>query len=175
MKASILVVTLLATALPGICQHSGSVTIVDRPVRVNAGKVRTLDVEVSGEQARIVCSFEVVRGSTGVRVLLVRRGQEGASPSEQRTIASSDYARRGALAQQVAGPGEYRVVLENRQPGSSVSEVDLMVRVTYGEQFVTVERRRTLIAAGFGMLGLILMLAGAGFRRTLSRQGPALN
>lgn len=112
-----------------------SVTLFDDEVKVGPSKIRTLDVDLPVEPARIVCNYEVISGGSGVRVVLLKqedlaRWLRGEAHDVE---ASTPYAREGAFTHKPTEPDHYQLVLDNRLEGRSATEVHLMVRLVYGD------------------------------------------
>jgi len=109
------------------------VTLFDDAVLVGAAKIRTLDIPLPEEPGRILCSYEVTSGLSGVRVVLLR-SEEAARwlrGEAHDTIAATPYARQGAFSHRPLEPDHYQLVLDNRLDARAPAEVHLLVRVVF--------------------------------------------
>ncbi|WP_321477737.1 hypothetical protein [uncultured Paludibaculum sp.] len=112
-----------------------SVTLFDDAVKVGASKIRTLDVDLPVEPARIVCTYEVLSGGSGVRVVLLKQedAQRWLRGEAHHVEASTPFGRGGAFSHRPTEPDRYEIVLDNRMEGRGPAEVHLLVRLLYGE------------------------------------------
>jgi hypothetical protein len=145
----------------------------DDEVEIRAGKIRTLDVLVEEDAARVLCSFVVKGGGSGVMVLLMteeesERYQRGLS---NRPLAASGYAMRGSFSEAVQKKGLYRMVIDNRMEGRGSTTLQLTVKLAYGASVrhpareLDPARRRSVILWSFAVFLLIAVPAGAALRR----------
>jgi hypothetical protein len=113
-----------------------TVTLYDDHVMVGPAKIRTLDIPMLIEPARIVCSYEVTQGGSGVRLVMLRSedAQRWLRGEAHDVIASTSFARQGAFSHRPADPDHYVIVLDNRMEGRTPAEVHLLVRVIYGDE-----------------------------------------
>lgn len=127
---------LLALLLADTPQPPRAVTLYDDHVMVGPAKIRTLDIPMLVAPARIVCSYEVTQGGSGVRLVLLRMedAQRWLRGEAHDVIASTRFARQGAFSHRPADPDHYIIVLDNRMEGRAPAEVHLLVRVIYGDE-----------------------------------------
>ncbi len=150
-------------------------TLWDSPVTVGPGRIRTLDIALPVNTARIMCTYELIRGGSGVRVVLLK--QEDAERwlrGEAHSVeASTSFARRGAFSHRPVEPDHYQLVLDNRMEGRGPSEVQLLVRTVETEEvsgpvrLVDRSKGRTLVFASMGLFLAACGLFAAGLRRGL--------
>jgi hypothetical protein len=111
-------------------------------VRIPKSQWRAIRVSLRDRPATVDARFDVVEGSSRVRVLLltdveVDRFQKG---KPFRTIASTDAGSGGSLRHRVARPGEYMVLVDNRTLATSTVALDLRVSLEF-ESGATFEPR----------------------------------
>jgi hypothetical protein len=109
-------------------------TVIDETVAINPGKIRTLDLPARDGPARVLCSYIVTRGGSGVRVLLMSFDDAEAFFRGQphRVLAGAPFGRRGAFAQVIPAEGDYRIVLDNRLEGRGPVSLHLNVALVHG-------------------------------------------
>ncbi|MBI4892050.1 MAG: hypothetical protein HY821_15600 [Acidobacteria bacterium] len=129
---------LLVAATAPTAESPRITTYYDDTVIVGAGRFRTLDLSLPEEPARIVCSFEVVQGGSGIRaVLLKSEDAERWLRGEAHDVeAATPFGRRGAFSHKPADPDHYVIVLDNRMEGRASTEVRLTVRTVQGDGHV---------------------------------------
>ena len=156
--------------------------LYDDVVLVAPGKMRTLDIDLPGERARVICSYQTMDGGAGVRVALAERAQmdrwqQGQAHS---VLASTPVETRGAFSYRVQKPGRYVLALGNRMEGREPTKVHLLVRLVRvhesGEpvRYADPARARALVWGSVGLFGVVLVWAGGRLRRSfLGRPRPA--
>jgi hypothetical protein len=159
MTGLLLALLLSASAAPKIT------TLYDDAVKVGPGRIRTLDISLPVRPVRIVCTYEVIQGGSGVRVVLLK--QEDAERwlrGEAHTVeGSTSYSKRGAFSYKPTDPDHYQLVLDNRLEGRAPSDVHLLVRTVESEEspgpirLADHARGRALV---FGSMGLFAAVAG---------------
>jgi hypothetical protein len=145
----------------------------DDSVDINAGKIRTLDVPVEEDAARVLCSFLVTSGGSGVRVLLMSEAESEkyVRGLANQPIAAAGYSRRGSFSEAVRRKGLYRLVIDNRMEGRGSTTLQLTVKLAYGEPVgrpaseLDPARRRGVILLSFAAFFLIAVPAGFALRR----------
>lgn len=150
--------------------------LLDDPVRVSPAKVRTLDIVLEDEPARVICSYEVTGKGQGVRVALVRKSDlarylvEGAPAP----LAETPYARRGAFSRATPAAGEYLLVVDNRADVRHAAEVSLIVKLVLGpsrdEPITTLPaaKRRNVVVGSLGAFAGLCILVALAIRRRLN-------
>ncbi|MGC4055297.1 MAG: hypothetical protein QM757_41210 [Paludibaculum sp.] len=160
----------LLLASKGAAPVPHSVTLIDDAVKVGASKIRTLDIDLPVEPARIVCTYEVLEGGSGVRVVLLKQedAQRWLRGEAHEAEASTPFARGGGFSHKPAEPDHYQIVLDNRMEGRAPAEVHLLVRVLYGESgegpVRTAEPRRGQMLVWSSMLLFAAIAATFTFR-----------
>ena len=140
--------------------------------------MRTLDIELPGEAARVICSFQTLEGGAGVRAALLerqqmRRWQEGAAHS---VLASTPFDTRGAFSFRVQRPGRYVVALDNRMEGRAPTKVHLLVRIVRIHEpggpvrYADPVRARLLVWGSLASFAAIAFWAGERLRRAYIRR-----
>jgi len=154
------------------------VTLFDDAVLVGAAKIRTLDIPLPEEPGRILCSYEVTSGLSGVRVVLLRsedaaRWLRGEAHD---TIASTPYARQGAFSHRPLDPDHYQLVLDNRLDARAPAEVHLLVRVVFTPepegpiQSPNPRRAQVLVYASLAFFAATALFAALQYRAVQNRR-----
>jgi hypothetical protein len=109
--------------------------VFDDNVIVGPARFRTLDLSLPEEPARVLCSFEVLAGGSGVRAVLLRKedAERWLRGEAHHVEASTPFLRRGAFSHKPADPDHYLIVLDNRLEARSPAEVHLLVRTIQGD------------------------------------------
>lgn len=162
-----LALPLLVAALPmalGVTQE----VVLDEDVRVGAGKLRTLDLEMEAN-GRVVCEHHLLEGKTGVRVVLLRKSQaeKWLRGEAHSTLGGTPFLRDGSFTQRVRKGEHYRLVLDNRMEGRSAALVRLRVTVVLGEPAVPVRGADPVRGQAAVWISVALFLgisAGAGWK-----------
>jgi hypothetical protein len=148
--------------------------LFDDVVLVAPGKMRTLDVDLPGEAARVICSYQTLEGGAGVRVALLDRHQmtRWLGGESHTVLASTPFDTRGAFSYRVRQPGQYVLALDNRMEGRGPTKVQLLVRLVRvretGEavRYADPGRARMMVWGSVGLFGLVLVWAGDRLRRS---------
>jgi len=159
----------------------------DEPVEIRAGKIRTLDIPIQEEPARVMCSFVVTKGDSGVNVLLLPEKEtlHYVRGEPNRPLAVSGYDRRGSFSEAVPERGLYKILIDNRLEARGPTTVQLTVKLAYGTPVrhaareVPPERRRAIIlislAAFFSLAIPCAILLAPRLSQHLSRdRSPSL-
>ncbi len=153
-------------------------TLYDDVVKVGPGRIRTLDIPLPVRPVRVVCTYEVVQGGSGVRVVLLK--QEDAERwlrGEAHTVeTSTSYSKRGAFSYKPIDPDHYQLVLDNRLEGRAPTDVHLLVRTVESDESsgpIRLADRAKGRALVFGSMGIFAAVAGLfafRLRKGLARQ-----
>jgi len=101
--------------------------VVDEVHQIPAGDWKFKEIHLRQEPARISASYEVLEGSTKVRLALMpREDLERMSEDLPGSIAATGQGRSGFFADRIRRRGDYVVVLDN-QDGKQASTVHLRV------------------------------------------------
>jgi hypothetical protein len=105
--------------------------VIDEDVRVSAAKVRPVEFDLASKGARVLCTFQLEQGATGVRAVLLRRSDVRLwlSGRPHQLLAATNYVDSGGFSAAVHEAGEYAVVLDNRMDAREAAVVRLQVRV----------------------------------------------
>jgi hypothetical protein len=122
-------------ALMATCPALGnSDVLIDEDVQISPAKVRPLEFDVKEKGTRVLCTFHVEQGRSGVRAVLLRRNDVRLWLADRphRILASTGYEDSGGFSWLVAEPGAYSIVLDNRMDGRDNAVVRLQVRLVSG-------------------------------------------
>lgn len=136
--------------------------LLDEIQTVPAGDWAFRDVPLHREPARVIADYQVLEGSTRIRMaLMLREDLERMSSDLPGSIISTGEARRAFFADSVRRTGDYVIVLDNqdkRQP----ARVRLRVRLDYGSDTesgvgrLTPRRQLTVVAVScVAFLGIV--------------------
>jgi hypothetical protein len=101
--------------------------VVDEVHQIPAGDWKYKEIHLRQEAARISASYEVLEGSTKVRVaLMLREDLERMREDLPGSIAVTGEGRSGRFADKIRRRGDYVVVLDN-QEGKQAATVHLRV------------------------------------------------
>jgi hypothetical protein len=158
--------------LVALCaQAADRVTLFEEMVKLPSSQWRALTVTLKQRPATVEVDYTVVRGNPGVRAILmsrieVERFREGKSP---RVLSTTSANRDGKLRYLVTRPGDYVVLLDNRQERRGGSTVQLKIGLAYDREHVSFEpgrlpdgRRRVVVAVS--LLGFVLVGGWSGWR-----------
>ncbi len=153
-------------------------TLYDDDVQVGPGRIRTLDIPLPVRPVRIVCTYEVLRGGSGVRVVLLRKedAERWIRGEAHDVQVSTSYSKRGAFSYKPLDPDHYQLVLDNRMEGRGPTAVHLLVRTVESEETpgpirtADPAKGRTLVFASMGLFATVAGLFAAQLRRGLSNR-----
>jgi hypothetical protein len=149
---------------------------IDRVVRVPAGEVRGLRLSIRNSPAMLEARFKALQERARVRLVLVTLADEARfiSGRQVKEIAATDYLREAQLRIQLAVPGDYTLLVDNRAGPPQQAAVSIQGAIRHeaaSRQAVELSpaRRRTIVAFSLLFFGGIVWLAG---RRLLATLGP---
>lgn len=156
------------------------VTVFDDNVIVGPSRFRTLDLSLPQEPARVVCSFEVLNGGSGVRAVLLKKedAERWLRGEAHHVEVSTPFLRHGAFSHKPRDPDHYLIVLDNRIEARSMAEVRLLVRVVYGDgpsghaSPADPRKGQVLVWSSFGLFALLAVYAGRQIHLRLYSSGP---
>jgi len=106
--------------------------LMDEVHQIPAGDWKYVEVELHQQPARISASYEVLSGSSNVRVaLMLREDLERMRDDLPGSIAVTPPGRSGHFSDRVRRRGDYVVVLDN-QAGRQAARVRLRVGLDFG-------------------------------------------
>jgi len=123
--------------------------LIDEVQTVPAGDWAFRDVQLRKQPARISASFEVLEGSTQVRLALSpREDVDRISEDLSASIAASGEGRAGTIEDSIRRRGDYAVILDNRD-GKQAAKVRLRVWLDWNGPDVRslIPRRRLTVVA----------------------------
>jgi len=179
MKLCVVGALLVVAAGSAAAQGVRMQTLFDDTVLVGPSRFRTLEIPLPVEPARIICSYEMTEGWSGVRlVLLKREDAERWLRGEAHDVnASTGFGRRGAFSHKPADPDNYVLVLDNRMEGRGPAEVRLLVRVVFGVESsgpvrsADPRKGQILVWSSMAMFVGVALYAGGRIRRNVERRG----
>jgi len=117
--------------------------VVDEVHQIPAGDWKFKEIHLRQEPARISASYEVLEGSTKVRLALMpHEDLERMSEDLPGSIAITGEGRSGSFVDRIRRRGDYVVVLDN-QDGKRASRVRLRVGLDFGPGSGSEVRRLT--------------------------------
>lgn len=106
-------------------------TILDEDVGVGPLKIRTLDLPLNEPGVRVIVQYDVIRGLSGVRLLLMSRDDTERWSQDQPhlILAGTGYGFSGALTYTLPEPGHYQLILDNLSESRAEARIRLRVRL----------------------------------------------
>lgn len=170
---------LALTALMATWPAFGSSDVlIDEDVQISPAKVRPLEFDVKLKGTRVLCTFHVEQGRSGVRAVLLRRNDVRLwlAGRPHRILASTGYEDSGGFSWMVAEPGAYSIVLDNRMDGRDNAVVRLQVRLVSGNgssvpvQWADPLRAQVLVWVSVLLFGVFALLCGWRIHLALQRR-----
>lgn len=181
MRRAALLLALAATAAAAHGERPRLETVLDEVVGVGPLKIRTLDLPLPENGVRVIVQYDVLRGLSGVRVLLMTRehAENWFREEPHLVLAGTGYGFSGALTRTLPGAGEYRLVVDNRSESRADAEIRLRVRLLrngatalpYGPE---PWRARTAVWGSAATFLLILSAAGLRLKRAIEQRQDRL-
>lgn len=161
-------VLLLLSAASAHAEAPHIVTVFDDTVIVGPSRFRTLDLSLPEEPARVICSFEVINGGSGVRAVLLKKedAERWLRGEAHQVETSTPFLRRGAFSHKPHDPDHYLVVLDNRLEARSMAEVRLLVRVVFGDSpsglvtYADPRKGQLLVWSSLGLFAALAIFSG---------------
>lgn len=168
---------LLAALSAAAAEAPRTVTLFDDNVIVGPARFRTLDLSLPEEPARVLCSFEVVAGGSGVRAVLLKKedAERWLRGEAHQVEAATAFLRRGGFSHKPADPDHYLIVLDNRMEARSPAEVHLLVRTVHGDgpagpvSYADPRKGQLLVWSSFGLFAILAVYSGRQIQRRLYR------
>jgi hypothetical protein len=140
--------------------------------------VRPLEFDVSVKGTRVLCTYHVEQGRSGVRAVLLKRADVKLWLAERphSILASTEYADSGGFSWLVAEPGAYSIVLDNRLDGRDEAVVRLQVRLVSGDginvpvQRATPLRAQVVVWVSVLLFAVLALFSGWRIRLALERR-----
>lgn len=125
----------MAASIAALPASGHADVLIDEDVQISPAKVRPLEFDVKLKGTRVLCTYHVEQGRSGVRAVLLKRGDVRLWLAERphSILASTEYADSGGFSWLVAEPGAYSIVLDNRMEGRDEAVVRLQVRLVSGD------------------------------------------
>jgi len=157
----ILGLLLFAAAAPG------ALTLFDEIVRLPRSQWRAVHVSLRQRPATVHCQFEVVRGTSPVRVILMSREEveNFRTGKPYRVLGVTGDERKGELRQMINRPGDYMVMVENSS-ARAAAYVQMHVDVEFNQYSsfvpgtVPPARRIVVVAVSLTLFGLVSLWSG---------------
>ena len=168
----------LATSIATVPASGYADLLIDDNVQISPAKVRPLDFDVSAKGTRVLCTYHVEAGRSGVRAVLMKRGDirlwlAGRAHS---VLTSTPYADSGGFSWLVAEPGAYSIVLDNRLDARDNAVVRLQVRLISGQginvpvQRAIPTRAHVVVWISLFLFALFALLSGWRIQVALERR-----
>jgi hypothetical protein len=174
----ILILALLLAAA-GLRAEEGQASI-NRVVTVDASDFKGLRFAVKNRPGTVEVRYEVSSNPGRVRLILIPRSEEEMFRAGQKynEIVSTPFETSGVLRAHIATPGDYLLMVDNRQQLRIPATVKLEGKLTYDlapahARTLTPERRILVIASSIGLFFAITLLAGRRLWRAASAQKGA--
>jgi hypothetical protein len=135
--------------------------LIDEDVHISPAKVRPLEFDVSVKGTRVLCTYHVEQGRSGVRAVLLKRADVKLWLAERphSILASTAYSDSDGFSWLVAEPGAYSIVLDNRLEGRDEAVVRLQVRLVSGDGINVPVQRATALRAQIVVWVSVLLFA----------------
>jgi hypothetical protein len=152
--------------------------LIDEDVHISPAKVRPLEFDVRVKGTRVLCTYHVEQGRSGVRAVLLKRGDVRLWLAERphSILASTAYADSDGFSWLVAEPGAYSIVLDNRLEGRDEAVVRLQVRLVSGDginapvQRAAPVRARVVVWVSVLLFAVLALLSGGRIHVALERR-----
>lgn len=175
LSCMILILALLLSAA-GLRGEDGQASI-NRIVTVSASDFKGLKFVVKNRPGTVEVNYAVSTKPGRVRLILIARTEEDRFRSGQpyEEIVSTPFETSGTLRVHLATPGEYLLVVDNRQQLQIPATVQLEGTLSYDvppvhARTLTPERRMIVIVSSLGVFFAITVLAGRTLWRAASAQ-----
>ena len=159
---------LIWTALTGASLAAASDVLLDEEVRVSPLKVRPFEFEMNTRDGRVLCTYHVVSGRSGVRAVLLKQDEmrQWLMGKPNHALAATGYSESGGFSFVVDSPGAYSIVIDNRMEGRDPAVVRLQVKLVSGAgsarsvRLADPERARGLVWGSVALFAALSLLAG---------------
>jgi hypothetical protein len=168
----------LAIMLATLPAAGHSDVLIDDDVWVSPSKVRPLEFDVGRGGTRVLCTYHVEQGRSGVRVVLLKRADVRLwlNGRAHRILAATGYADSGGFSSLVEEPGAYSIVLDNRMEGRDNAVVRLQVKLVSGSgmdvpvQAAASTRAQILVWTSVLLFALLALFSGWRIHLALERR-----
>lgn len=168
----------MAASIAALPASGNSDLLIDEDVQISPAKVRPLEFDVSIKGTRVLCTYHVEQGRSGVRAVLLKRGDVALWLDDRphSILASTSYADSGGFSWLVAEPGAYSIVLDNRLDGRDNAVVRLQVRLVSGSGINVPVRRaaparaEVVVWISILLFALLALLSGWRIHLALERR-----
>jgi hypothetical protein len=173
-----LAVAALAASFATLPAAGHSDVLIDEDVQISPAKVRPLEFDVGPGGTRVLCTYHVEQGRSGVRAVLLKRNEVRLwlSGRAHRILASTAYADSGGFSLLVEEPGAYSIVLDNRMEGRDNAIVRLQVNLVSGSgvdvpvQTAASTRAQILVWTSVLLFALLALFSGWRIHLALERR-----
>src|SRR5262245_16679486 len=155
LSCMILILALLACAA-GLAGES-STAVIDRLVVIEGSEFKSLHFNVKGRPATLNIEFRVAPEAGRVRLIVIPKVDEDRFRSGRRytEIITTQFEHQGSIKTHLATPGDYTVIVDNRQEDKRRANVQLRGALTYDVDSVvaktlSTERRMVVIVVSLG-------------------------
>ena len=179
MKFSrIFAAAVLATSFATLPASGLADVLIDEDVQISPSKVRPLEFDIIVRGTRVLCTYHVEQGRSGVRAVLLKRSDVRLwlHDKPHRVLASTTYADSGGFSSVVAEPGAYSIVLDNRLEGRENAVVRLQVKLVSGSgmdvpvQVAIATRAQIVVWTSVLLFAVLALVAGWRIRLAWERR-----
>lgn len=150
---------------------SARVELVDETFEIPPAEWRYVDLNLKQEPATVWCHFESLTGGQAVRVALLRREDLERMRQDRAhgMLAATRPAQSGTLRHTVATPGEFAVLVDNRE--GAAARVHLRVWLDFSRtsephvRYASPQRRAVVVTLSLGVFGAIVLYSVRKLRR----------
>lgn len=157
---------------------AGRVELVDQVFEIPAAEWRYVDqIVVRQMPVTVDCNFELVGRGQGVRIALLSHGDLNRLRQERPHgfIAATPRMPRGSMRYQVRVPGEYAIVVDNREGEASPVRVHLRLALDFSGQaepqvrYLSRPRQLAVILISFAVFFGIVIWSARRLLRAIKR------
>jgi hypothetical protein len=160
-----------------LAASANRLTLFDETVRLPRGQWRAINLALHQRPATVQCNFQVVRGRTPVRALIMTRHdvEQFRTGKPFRVMTMSEESTRGEFTYTVNRPGDYMVLIENSSRSAPVL-ADLKVVLQFNgyasfePRLLSPEKRRNVLAVSLGGLLILTALVAWRLRPAIQRR-----
>jgi hypothetical protein len=139
-------------------------------IEVARQRTRAIPFSLVERPATVVCSYKIVNDKLGVRAVLLSAGEMEQFREGKPThyLAKTEFARSGQLRHRVTHPGDYRILLDNRDSNGSPAQVSVRTWLEFEEYTsfapTTLPQSRQRAVVAFSLVLFSLAAAASGWR-----------
>lgn len=177
-RSRMLAAIALAASLATLPAAGYSDVLIDDDVQISPSKVRPLEFDVRVKGTRVLCTYHVEEGRSGVRAVLLKRADVRLWLNDRphHVLASTGYSESDGFSSLIAEPGAYSIVLDNRLEGRDTAKVRLQVKLVSGSgmdvpvQSAASTRAQIVVWTSVLLFTLLALLSGWRIHLALERR-----